>query len=146
MTGIIGGGRRINCYFYRVMSFNFPKKEKLKSKKLIDQLFLEGRSINRFPLRLIYLNTPLPGNSPVQVAVAVPRRVFGKAVTRNRIKRLMRESYRLNKGLVFNKMEGSFALLFLYIGKEIPTFKEVEKSMQAVLRQLIIRKNDDESS
>ena len=145
MTGIMGCYRKINSYFCHYMSAKFPKKERLKSKKIIDRLFLEGNTLMRFPLKLIYLKTPLSANTKVQVAVAVPKRSFGKAVTRNRIKRLMRESYRLNKAPVFNNLEGSFAFLFLYIGKEMPTFKEVERSMLALFKQFILHKNDDES-
>lgn len=128
------------------MSFTFPKKEKLKSPKLIEQLFAEGQSITRFPLRLLYLETELPGETQVQAAVTVSRRSFRNAVNRNRIKRLMRESYRHNKALVFNNIEGRFAFLFLYLGKEIPTFKEMERSMQSLLQNFIARKKDEEAN
>lgn len=128
------------------MSFTFPKKEKLKSPKLIEKLFAEGQSITRFPLRLLYLETELPRETQVQAAVTVSRRSFRNAVNRNRIKRLMRESYRHNKALVFNNIEGRFAFLFLYLGKEIPTFKEMERSMQALLQNFIARKKDEEAN
>jgi ribonuclease P protein component len=126
------------------MSYGFPKKEKLKSKLLIDRLFTEGKTITHYPVRLIYLPATLPGDTKVQTAVAVPRRSFRKAVARNRIKRLMREAYRLNKSLVFNNIEGNFAFLFLYLGKEMPTFKEVEHSVQSLLKKFNARtKNED---
>jgi ribonuclease P protein component len=128
------------------MSFRFPKKEKLKSRKLIELLFSEGRAITRFPLRLLYLETELPKETQVQAAVTVSRKAFRNAVSRNRIKRLMRESYRLNKALVFNNIEGNFAFLFLYLGKEMPTFNEVERTMQSLLKNFIARKNDEEVS
>lgn len=128
------------------MSFRFPKKEKLKSRKLIELLFAEGRAITRFPLRLLYLETELPKDTQVQATVTVSRKAFRNAVARNRVKRLMRESYRLNKALVFNNIEGNFAFLFLYLGKEMPTFKEVERSMQSLLKNFIARKNDEEAS
>ncbi len=126
------------------MSFTFSKKEKLKSPKLIEQLFAEGQSITRFPLRLLYLETELPRETQVQAAVTVSRKSFRNAVDRNRIKRLMRESYRHNKALVFNNIEGRFAFLFLYLGKEIPTFKEMERSMHSLLQIFIARKKDEE--
>ena len=124
-------------YIYEVMSYTFPKKEKLKSRKLIEQLFKEGKSISKFPIKLIYLQVELPEAVKIQAGVTVPKKNFKSAVKRNRIKRLLRETYRLNKPLVFNNSEGDFALLFLYLGKEMPQYVEVEKSMKKVLQKFI---------
>jgi len=128
-----------------MISFRFPRGEKLKSQKLIELLFQRGRKLTCPPLRLIYLSTPIPGKAPVQVAFAVPSKVFRRAVDRNRIKRLMRECYRLKKAGVFNNIGGDFAFLFLYIGKEMPTFKEIDRSMQALLTKFPERTNDEEN-
>ena len=117
------------------MDFSFPKKEKLKRKKLIEQLFAGGKGLNNYPVKLIYLRTELPEDVQFQAGVTVSKRSFKKAVQRNRIKRLLRESYRLNKHLVFNNIEGNFAFLFLYIGKEMPEYEQVEASMKAVLHK-----------
>ncbi|TMM59017.1 ribonuclease P protein component [Maribacter algarum] len=117
------------------MGLSFPKKEKLKSKKLIDQLFVEGKSVSNYPIKLIYLKTELPFDVPVQAGFTVPKKNFKSAVKRNRIKRLMRESYRLNKALVFNNSKGSFAFLFLYLGKEMPDYSLVEKNLKAALHK-----------
>ena len=114
---------------------SFPRKEKLKSKKLIEQLFAEGRSVSNYPIKLIYLKTELPFDTPIQAGVTVPKKNFKSAVKRNRIKRLMRESYRLNKALVFNNSKGSFAFLFLYLGKEMPDYALVEKNLKAALHK-----------
>ena len=119
------------------MDFSFPKKEKLKCKRLIEQLFTEGKGVSNYPIKLIYLRTILPEDVQVQAGVTVSKRNFKKAVQRNRIKRLLRESYRLNKHLVFNNIEGSFAFLFLYIGKEISEYHQVEASMKAVLHKFV---------
>ncbi|MGB5385664.1 MAG: ribonuclease P protein component [Eudoraea sp.] len=121
------------------MSSKFPKKEKLKSESLIRGIFEEGKSITSYPLKLIYLNIKTPAKTKVQCGVAVPKRNFKSAVKRNRIKRLLRESYRLNKEQIFNNIEGSFAFLFLYLGKEIPEYEEVEKQMRVILKQFLIR-------
>lgn len=124
------------------MSMKFPKKEKLKSKKQIEKLFQEGRSLSSFPLKLIYLKTEAPTDVKFKTGVAVPKKFFKSAVKRNRIKRLLRETYRLNKHLVFNNSEGNFAFLILYLGKEIPTYIELERNMRLILKKFI-KKIDD---
>ena len=125
------------------MAFSFPKKERLKSKKLIEQVFEEGKSIKRFPLKLFYLKTPLPEDVPCQAAMAVPKKKVRQAVKRNRIKRLMRESYRLQKGDTFNKMVGNFALLFLYLGKESPEYREIDSAMKVLLDKFLKETQDE---
>ncbi len=119
------------------MNYSFPKKEKLKSKKIIDRLFAEGKSITAFPIKLIYLKTDLPFDVPIQTGVTVSKRNFKSAVKRNRIKRLLRESYRLNKHLVFNNSEGGFAFLFLYLGKEMPNYRLVDEGLSTVLHKFL---------
>lgn len=130
-------------YFYEMMRYAFPRQEKLKSKKLIEKLFAEGKSINTYPIKLIYLKVELPYDVPVQAGVTVPKKNFKSAVKRNRIKRLMREGYRLNKGVVFNNSEGSFAFLFLYLGKELPEFHQVEAAMKSVLKKFIKKTSNE---
>ena len=117
------------------MRFTFPKKEKLKSKKLIDKLFKEGKTISSYPIKLIYLKTDLSWDVKIQAGVTVPKKSFKSAVNRNRIKRLLRESYRLNKHLVFNNSEGNFAFLFLYLGKDMPDYAFIEKHMVNILEK-----------
>lgn len=119
------------------MDFKFPKREKLKSKKLIDRLFAEGKSVTAFPLKLIYLNCELPEDLRAQVGVVAPKKNIKSAVHRNRVKRLMRESYRLNKHLVFNNSEGSFAFLFLYLGKKMPSYTEIESAMTKTMSKFL---------
>ncbi|MEA1786589.1 ribonuclease P protein component [Arenibacter sp. GZD96] len=121
----------------------FPKEEKLKSKKGIELLFSEGKSISSFPLKLIYIPTTTPQKAPVQTGVAVSKKRFKSAVTRNRIKRLLRESYRLHKHIIFNNIEGKFAFLFLYLGKELPTQQLVTQHMIRLLQQFLAKHKDD---
>ncbi len=115
------------------MEQTFPKKEKLKNKKLITQLFEEGRAVTSFPIKLIYLKTDLSNGVKIQAGVTVPKKNFKSAVKRNRIKRLLRESYRLNKAAIFNNSEDSFAFLFLYLGKEQPTYHNINEHLTKVL-------------
>lgn len=111
------------------MSFTYPKKEKLKSKKLIDQLFTEGKSVSAFPLRLVYLGTTFDDAVMAKTGVSVSKRNFKTAVARNHIKRLLREAYRLNKAQYFNNLTTPHAFMILYIGKEKPTFAQIENRM-----------------
>jgi ribonuclease P protein component len=117
------------------MNLSFPKNEKLKSKKLIEQLFIEGKSINQFPLKLIYLKTVFNDGSIVKTGVIAPKKNFKSAPDRNRIKRLLREAYRLNKPLFFNNIEGNFAFMILYLDKEIPNYQLVEEKMRGLLKK-----------
>ena len=112
------------------MKFTFNKKEKLKSEKLITQLFAEGQSVVAYPLRLVFLATTFEDDVKVKAGVSVSKRNFKKAVDRNRIKRLMREAYRLQKGSVFNNSSSHYALMILYIGKEKTDFETINQKMK----------------
>ena len=121
----------INCYCYFCslncpMRASYSKKEKLKSKKLIEQLFIEGQSVSVFPLRLVYMSTTFEEHVQLKTGVSVSKRNFKNAVDRNRIKRLLRESYRIHKATYFNNITTQYAFMILYIGKKEPTFTELE--------------------
>jgi ribonuclease P protein component len=119
------------------MSFRFPKKEKLKSKKLIEQLFAEGIGVTNYPIRLVYLKTKYNDGSKCKVGVTASKRNFKSAVQRNRIKRLLRESYRFNKHLIFNNIEGDFAFMFLYLGKELPSQSKITDAMVPLMEKFV---------
>lgn len=115
------------------MSFSYSKKEKLKSEKLIEQLFSEGKSVSAFPLRMVYLKTDFDDEVQFKTGVSVSKRNFKNAVDRNRIKRLLREAYRLNKACYFNNILGSYALMILYISKDGTDFDSIDKKMKLLL-------------
>ncbi|WP_282122546.1 ribonuclease P protein component [Algibacter mikhailovii] len=119
------------------MSQTYPKKEKLKSKKLIEQLFANGQSISVFPLRLVFLPTTFENSISAKTGVSVSKRNFKTAVDRNRIKRLLRESYRLNKSDYFNNLTTQYACMILYIGKDKPTFNQVETKMNLLFKKFL---------
>jgi len=112
------------------MKASFSQKEKLKSEKLIEKLFVEGHSVSVFPLRLVYLEMIFEDDSKLKAGVSVSKRNFKKAVDRNRIKRLLREAYRLQKNEYFNNITTQYAFMILYIGNEIPRFEKVTKTMK----------------
>ena len=122
--------------FLFVMLQGYGKKDKLKSSKLIEILFQEGESISVYPLRLVYMPVQFHDGSLIKTGFSVSSKVFKKAVTRNRIKRLMREAFRLNKNAHFNNLTTSCALMILYIGKNEPSFDQVEKAMISMLSKL----------
>lgn len=108
--------------------FSFPKEERLRSYNYTQRLFAEGKSVQSYPLRMLYL--PCDELSVSQIMVSVPKRYIKKAVHRNRIKRLMRENYRLMKhDLPFFK-EKTHLIAFIYISKEIPDFTLITEKMK----------------
>ena len=116
------------------MPLSYSHKEKLKSKKLIEQLFSEGQSIASYPLRLVYLKTTFDDEVvQFKTGVSVSKRHFKNAVDRNRIKRLLREAYRLNKTEYFNNILSSYALMILYIGNDGTDFDSVNSKMKQLL-------------
>jgi ribonuclease P protein component len=113
------------------MSFNYPKHEKLKSQKQIDLLFSEGKSVSKYPLRLVYVPVELENNEQIKIGVSVSKKHFKNAVNRNHYKRLLRECYRLNKHLLLENNTQTFAIMFFYQSKDIMNFKEMnEKTIQ----------------
>lgn len=120
------------------MDYKFSKEEKLKSRKLIEKMFAEGKTVSKYPLKLIYIQTELKDEIMIQAGVSVSKRNYKRAVDRNKIKRLLREAYRLNKNLIFNTIQFPYALMFLYIGKEFPkNYDEISKSMVKLLQKFI---------
>ncbi|HET8804174.1 MAG TPA: ribonuclease P protein component [Aequorivita sp.] len=113
---------------------NYPKTEKLKSTKTIENLFLEGRTHSKFPIKIFFL--PKENIEVNLAAFAVPKRNFKSAVDRNRVKRQLREAYRLNKQLLDNIHGKKFVMLFLYLGKVKPQYAELEKAMVKLLKKL----------
>lgn len=124
------------------MNFGHPKQEKLKSKKTIEQLFNEGKALTVFPLRLIYLKTDFEDGTVLKTGVSVSKRLHKKAVDRIRIKRLMREAYRLNKPKYFNKSSTPYAFMILYISKDKATF-ELLNAKTKLLFEKFLNKTDE---
>lgn len=123
------------------MNQQFPNNEKLKSKKLIEQLFKSGKSVSSFPVKLIYTTVPFEEDVLIKASVSVSKRRFKNAVDRNRIKRLLRESYRLNKSIIHNELQEQYVCMFLYLGKEMPNFNELNGKMERLLHKLVAKES-----
>ncbi len=115
------------------MTNSYGKKEKLKSQKLIEILFSEGKPVSVYPLRMVFLKTTDSESASIKCGVSVSKRNFKKAVDRNHIKRLLRESYRLNKIKYFNNISSSYAFMILYISKDGIDFDSLDKKMNLLL-------------
>ncbi len=124
--------------------FTFKKTERLKSLKVIGGLFKDGQSFGVYPLRLFWTAMPQAahppladgGGAPVQFTVSVAKKNFKSAVARNRIKRQVREAWRLNKHRLYRRLEGSpqqYACMVLYVAKEQLPTAQIDKAMQTVL-------------
>jgi ribonuclease P protein component len=120
-------------------SFTFGKNEKLCSQKLIGEMFLSGNSFLCYPLKVVWQKVDeLQTDSTIQIAFSVPKRIYKRAHDRNRIKRLMRESFRLQKSELFQMAESKelkIALMVVYVGKEILDYAKVSAAMaKAIIR------------
>jgi ribonuclease P protein component len=113
------------------------KQERLKSKKLIEKLYAEGDSVKNFPLRMMYVQTAHTSEFPCQVGVSVAKRNYKLAVDRNRLKRLMRETYRLQKQIVYNNLDKPYVFMISYIGKEEIKYEDLHLKMEKLLTLFI---------
>ena len=118
------------------MRFTFGKEEKLKSRKQIEQLFAEGNSVKEFPILMKFLKIDA-NDFPIKVAFSVPKKNFKLAVHRNRIKRLLRETYRLNKHTLLNNIDGKYVIMFIYTDKTEWNYTDLEGKMIAILNKFI---------
>lgn len=118
----------------------FRKPERLVSKLAFERLLKDGESHHEFPVRGIWKQLTLPTPFPVQVAFSVPKRNFKRAVDRNRIKRLLRESYRKNKAGLYTFLKDGgkqYALLFVYTGRKLPAYAEIDGQIRSILKRFV---------
>jgi ribonuclease P protein component len=117
------------------MAYRFKSTERLKSKRAFEKLFKEGKSIKKYPLRLVYVEWPSASPTHVQVAFSVPKKRFKRAVDRNRLKRQMREAYRLVHFGILTKPKQHWALLFIYLPSEKLGYPIIEKAVANCLHR-----------
>jgi ribonuclease P protein component len=111
------------------MSFSYPKNHKLKSKRSIDLLFTRGKSVSKYPLRLVYAvaNDQQMDGEMVKMGVSVSKKYFKHAVDRNYFKRILRETYRLNQHLLRENLTEPYIFMFFYQTKDRLSYSEIEE-------------------
>ena len=118
--------------------YTLGKNERLKSRKLIGELFTGGNSFMLSPFRVYYLYRD-SGPSSLRSGFGVSSKHFKKAVDRNRIKRLTKEAYRLQKPSLQKKIKElnhQLNIFFVYTGKELPIYKGVYDKINKILDKL----------
>jgi ribonuclease P protein component len=139
--------------FYKksfIRQFTLHKNERLKKRKEIETLFRNGKTINQAPFRIYYsLSGNVKSEEFLQFGVGVSKKFFKKAVNRNRIKRLVRETYRLQKTTLKEmllKYEKSLKVFFIYTGNEMPDYYLVSEKVAAILKRLETEVMKDEKN
>ncbi len=132
-------------------SYSFHAKERLKSRKVIDNLFHESQSKVIFPFRIVWKVTELPSSFPAQIAISIPKRIVPKAAHRNRIKRQVKEAYRLNKHLLYQSISETqtnsnttqyvpkkqIAIMLIYISRKNLSYPFIYAKLVNCLKYLI---------
>ena len=135
------------------MNFTYPKSEKLKSKKTIDLLFSKGKSVSKYPLRLVYVESDFDTaesqhfgkERKIKMGVSVSKKYFKHAVDRNYFKRLLREAYRLNKHLLIDHLEKPHAFMFFYQSNDRLSYQEIETKTIQLFEKFVVEVKKDKT-
>lgn len=118
----------------------FPKKEKLCGEIRIGRLFAEGEAFIAYPLRVVYKFSEEREDSGVKILISVPKKKIKKAVHRNRIKRQIREAYRLNKAVLLESClnnDKSLQIAVSYLSEKLPEYEVIEDKIKLTLTRLL---------
>ncbi|OXG05613.1 ribonuclease P protein component [Flavobacterium araucananum] len=123
------------------MNFTYPKKERLKSKTIIGLLFSEGKSVSKYPLRLVYCPAEVDADEKIKMGVSVSKKYFKRAVDRNYFKRVLRETYRLNKHLLLDHVQEPFSVMFFYQTKDKLSYNEINTKTIQLFEKFLLQVN-----
>jgi ribonuclease P protein component len=119
--------------------FTFPKEEHLFGEITVSRLFTQGKAFIAYPFRVVYILESNDSESTARVLISVPKKKFKRAVKRNRIKRLIRESYRLNKQQLIDRLNErglQVQFAFNYVADDELDFATFDKKMKMALTKL----------
>lgn len=131
-------------YLQTTQRYYLKKDDRLKSRKAIDELFNKGLSFSNFPFRVLWLKTE--NEDGLQAGFSASTKNFKRAVDRNRIKRLMREAYRLQKNdlqSLLSSNKKSIHLFIIFTGKEVPQYDVIFEKTGSVLKRIIKLVNEN---
>jgi ribonuclease P protein component len=130
------------------MNFTYPKNEKLKSKITIDLLFSKGKSVSKYPLRLVFVESdygiPEDSDQKLKMGVSVSKKYFKHAVDRNYFKRVLRETYRLNKHLLVDHLDKPYAMMFFYQTKDRLSYEEINTKTVQLFEKFVLQLKKEE--
>ena len=130
------------------MKFTYPKNEKLKSKITIDSLFSKGKSVSKYPLRLVYVESDFgiaeDSDQKLKMGVSVSKKNFKHAVDRNYFKRVLRETYRLNKHLLIDNLDKKYAFMFFYQTKDRLSYEEINTKTIQLFEKFVLQLKNQE--
>jgi ribonuclease P protein component len=130
------------------MNFTYPKNEKLKSKITIDLLFSKGKSVSKYPLRLVFVESDYgiaeDSGQKIKMGVSVSKKNFKHAVDRNYFKRVLRETYRLNKHLLIDNLDKPYAMMFFYQTKDRLSYEEINTKTIQLFEKFVLQMKSQE--
>lgn len=123
--------------------FKLPKAERLKSKKKIEELFSKSSSFFLYPIKMLFRyddqeDVPHASEKIIfpQILISVPKRNFKRAVDRNRLKRQIKEAYRLHKNLLVGLEKRPTSIAFIYIAKKKESYQLIAESIKTLLQKI----------